>query len=506
MPSEATLDPHLLEQLPTLPGSAVAFIEICDDMTVGVRDVAAVAQSDPALVAKILQVANSPYYSPREPVADVVRAAAILGLRSLKMIGVGFAIVGDLWNNADRSDELAQVIGASAIAGSGARSFSARVGTGRDEEALTAGLLSFVGELAMLKCYPRRMAELWATHEGPPPPQVLADEFGADGPTLGSMLMNRWSIPTELRVGVTSRTMELEVRLARRTEVFEASAGFGTAIAELLLDPQRSLGDLKQPARAWGFSDRDLAQYWSDFRLAVRHTSRQLQLNVAADLDALILDAREEYFSSEVHTATELAAAHRRIGELEAENERLEGLSLQDPLTEIPNRAAFEKVLRSAIASASRSPDVPRVGVALFDLDMFKAINDTQGHLVGDALLTTVARAAASAVRTDELFARLGGDEFAMVLRPGSFDEMGIAVERIRQTMNDAAASMARGGRATISAGAAMLADADEDLDDSMRRVVRAADDALYTAKRSGRNRTALADAPRLTMVAPRTA
>lgn len=96
MPSEATLDPQLLEQLPTLPGSAVAFIEICDDMTVGVRDVAAVAQSDPALVAKILQVANSPYYSPREPVVDVVRAAAILGLRSLKMIGVGFAIVGDL--------------------------------------------------------------------------------------------------------------------------------------------------------------------------------------------------------------------------------------------------------------------------------------------------------------------------------------------------------------------------------------------------------------------------
>jgi PleD family two-component response regulator len=93
-----------------------------------------------------------------------------------------------------------------------------------------------------------------------------------------------------------------------------------------------------------------------------------------------------------------------------------------------------------------------------------------------------------------------------MVLRPGSFDEMGIAVERIRQTMNDAAASMARGGRATVSAGAAMLADADEDLDDSMRRVVRAADDALYTAKRSGRNRTALAEAPRLTMVSPRTA
>jgi len=342
------------------------------------------------------------------------------------------------------------------------------------------------------------MAELWADHQGPPPPLMLTEEFGVDGASLGSMLMTRWSIPAELRVGVTSRTMDLDVRLARRTAVFDAAAGFGTAIAELLLDPQRSLGDLKRPARAWGFSDADLAQYWSDFRLAVRHTSRQLQLNVGADLDALIVDAREEYFASEVHTAGELVRAHRRIGELEAENERLEGLSLQDPLTEIANRAAFENALRSAIASHARSADTPMVGVALFDLDMFKSINDTQGHLVGDALLTAVARAASNAVRTDELFARLGGDEFAMVLRPRSPQELGVAVERIRQVMNEAAAAMAHGGRATVSAGAAMLVELVDDFDDAARRMIRAADDALYAAKRAGRNQTSLAEEPRL--------
>ena len=100
------LDPYLLEQLPTLPGTAVAFLKLCDDPQAGVADVAKVAERDPALLARVLQVANSPYYGTREPITDVVRAAAILGLRNLKLIGVGFAIVGDLWAQSDASTTL----------------------------------------------------------------------------------------------------------------------------------------------------------------------------------------------------------------------------------------------------------------------------------------------------------------------------------------------------------------------------------------------------------------
>lgn len=74
-------------------------------------------------MARILQVANSPFYSPRQPVTDAVRASAILGLRSLKMIGVGFTILGDLWTSTVKSEQLSGIIGASAMAGSAERSF-----------------------------------------------------------------------------------------------------------------------------------------------------------------------------------------------------------------------------------------------------------------------------------------------------------------------------------------------------------------------------------------------
>lgn len=164
-------------------------------------------------MARILQVANSPFYSPREPVTDAIRASAILGLRSLKMIGVGFAILGDLWNETAKSEQLSGIIGASTMAGSGARSFSARIGTGRDEEALTSGLLSYVGELALLRRFPDEFVEAWAVEGGLPSLEHQRDVMGLDGAHIGEALMESWHIPEDLRDGVRARSHPLADRL-----------------------------------------------------------------------------------------------------------------------------------------------------------------------------------------------------------------------------------------------------------------------------------------------------
>ena len=487
-PSE-TLDPHLLEQLPTLPGTAVEFLRICEDPTVGVRDVADVARRDPALLARILQVANSPFYAPREPVTDVTRAAAILGLRSQKMIGVGFAILGDLWSSTARSKALAAIIGASSMAGSGARSFSAHVGTGRDEEALTAGLLSFVGELALLRCYPEAFNELWEQEGHLPSAESQRDTLGSDGATVGALLMERWNLPVGLRDGVEARRQELEDRLDRHQSVYDASLGFGTAIAELLTGGESALQTLRPAARRWGFTDEDLMRYWADFRVAVRRTNQQMDLDVGPDLDAVIVGAKDEYLASSVHAADELNEARREIEALKAENERLEGLSLQDPLTSAPNRAAFDSFLRTSLASLSRDGGGRLVGVAMYDLDYFKQINDGHGHQVGDRLLQVIAAASMRAARADELFARLGGDEFAMVFRPQSIGELEAATERVRQAMVEAVAADASLPSATVTAGAALIEGFEIGVEAAETAVIRAADDALYAAKRQGRNR-----------------
>ncbi len=486
--AEHDLDPHLVEQLPTLPGTAVEFLRLCEDPTVGVKDVAAVAQRDPALLARIIQVANSPFYSPREPVSDVARASAILGLRSLKMIGVGFAILGDLWSTTSKSHALAGVIGASSMAGSAARSFSARVGTGRDEEALTAGLLSFLGELALLRCYPEAFNELWESEGHLPSAQAQREAMGADGVTVGVALLDRWKMPTSLRDGVLARRRSIDERLAPTPRVYEASLGFGTAIAELLTSGGAALERIRPAARRWGFDDDELLHYWGEFRLALRRTNQQMDLDVTSDLDAIVVEAKTEYLQSSVHASDELNRAQLEIEELRAENERLEGLSLQDPLTGIANRAAFNKFLRSSLASLQRVGGNVLVGVAMFDLDYFKQVNDSAGHLVGDELLKVMANAAHMSARQDELFARLGGDEFAMVMRPRSLQEMEAGIERVRGSMVAAAANTPGVPSATVTGGGALIRAVVGDLDSVETLLSTAADDALYSAKRGGRN------------------
>ncbi len=270
------LDPYLLEQLPTLPGTAVAFLRLCDDPHAGVAEVAKVAERDPALLARVLQVANSPFYGTREPITDVVRAGAILGLRNLKLIGVGFAIVGDLWAQSDASKTLSGLIGASALAGAGARSFSETVGTGRDEEAFTSGLLGFVGELALLRCMPDEFESLWEQSDGLPSKREQRARLGTDGATVGSVLLAKWNLPAGLRTAADARSETVERRTDATNTAFVAAAGFGTALAEALMSGEAALSKMASSARSWGLDRDELLRYWDDFRLTLRRVDHDL--------------------------------------------------------------------------------------------------------------------------------------------------------------------------------------------------------------------------------------
>ena len=156
-------------------------------------------------------------------------------------------------------------------------------------------------------------------------------------------------------------------------------------------------------------------------------------------------------------------------------------------LTGIANRPAFTNQLRASLSAAGREQPRGNVAVVVFDLDGFKSVNDNFGHPVGDRLLQEVAAAGDSSTRLEELFARWGGDEFAMVLRPKSAEELMAAGERIRLSMVGAAL---RGGNShvTVSAGAALMQSTGDRVDHAATTLVESADEALYMAKRNGRN------------------
>jgi two-component system cell cycle response regulator len=162
-------------------------------------------------------------------------------------------------------------------------------------------------------------------------------------------------------------------------------------------------------------------------------------------------------------------------------------LKVEDPLTGLANRRAFGDFLEREFARARRRHRP--LSLAMFDFDHFKRLNDTHGHLAGDAVLREAARVAAELVRDDECLARYGGEELALVLPEAPPDEALAAVERVRAAIGGGAIPFGAAVlRVTASAGLATLGASMS----SPADLVAAADAALYRAKGAGRDRTCL--------------
>ena len=165
-------------------------------------------------------------------------------------------------------------------------------------------------------------------------------------------------------------------------------------------------------------------------------------------------------------------------------NTRLEQLSQHDPLTGLYNRQYFEPRVQQALALCQRQ-QLP-LTLAMMDLDHFKAINDNYGHTTGDAALKQVAQILTQELRKTDFIGRLGGEEFAIVLPDTTETEARNISQRLRQQVEQQARLVE--GKVlglTISIGAVY---SNRFSAGQFERLLKQADDALYDAKRSGRN------------------
>jgi len=163
--------------------------------------------------------------------------------------------------------------------------------------------------------------------------------------------------------------------------------------------------------------------------------------------------------------------------------------ALRDGLTKAFNKKHFLDRLESELAYAKRHRQP--LSLVMLDVDHFKNINDTHGHLAGDYVLLRLAKLAMAQVRTEDVFARYGGEEFGVICRGVDASRISIFAERLRQMVasspfdyEDCSISV------TISVGVATYPDVEAD---QVERLIAAADEALYAAKRSGRNRVEVA-------------
>ncbi|MFA6192945.1 MAG: diguanylate cyclase [Sulfurimonas sp.] len=155
-------------------------------------------------------------------------------------------------------------------------------------------------------------------------------------------------------------------------------------------------------------------------------------------------------------------------------------LYITDPLTKLYNRAHFDEVI-SSIAKHQRKVDTDFV-LVITDVDHFKSINDTYGHQVGDDALIAIANTLKNSLRENDLIARWGGEEFVIMLKNVSLDEAKMIIEKVRASVEETKINNSISVTASFGLTKYILG---EDTRKTFKRV----DDALYEAKKSGRNR-----------------
>ena len=167
--------------------------------------------------------------------------------------------------------------------------------------------------------------------------------------------------------------------------------------------------------------------------------------------------------------------------------QKMYNAALRDPLTKAFNKKYFIDQLRTEFSYAKRHDSA--LSLLIFDLDHFKRINDTYGHVAGDQVLIEVAEQVHGVLRAEDVFARYGGEEFVVILRGIPLSDAGVLAERIRSLVEQHPfVSSEQRLPVTVSIGVAAY---HETLEDPLS-LVEAADSALYAAKEAGRNRVLL--------------
>ncbi|MBN1570898.1 MAG: GGDEF domain-containing protein [Acidobacteria bacterium] len=469
--------------LPSIPAVVLEVLDLCQDDDVGIAQVSKVLSRDPALSAKVLKVANSPWYGVRSQITTLERAVTILGINATLSLALSFSLVRGLrgsdkagldhqayWRRCVTTAASSQVIGRWTNAGS-------------YDELFLGGLLQDIGILALNEAIPQDYGRLIAAANGDH--LLLAalekQEFGSDHAEIGAWLLERWNLPANLQLA-TASSHNAKCAEEDLTD-FCRSTTLAGYIAAIWTQPDAAAATALAREKSISLFDMSSSQFkkiLDDVARLLPEVTANLDINIGGEefVDRILEQARA--------TLVELSLqAHRTAHEIQIQAQR-------DDLTSLANRSYLTEILPQQFLSAQQSGQP--LSMLFIDVDSFKLVNDSYGHRGGDQVLISIGQILSQCTRGTDIVTRYGGDEF-LILLPGAGDKVAADIAArilaaIQKNPHKIDGNVAV--PVTISIGCASMSTSSgfSSADD----LIKAADRCLYAAKMRGRNQIVTLD------------
>jgi len=478
---------------PSPPGVATHIIELAQDPDIEMGKVAKALSMDSALSTKILRIANSPLYAQRRKSENLRQALVVLGLNATLTLALSFSLVKSLRGGKPNGLNYGLYWRRALLAATSARALGDAMHQSLAEEIFLAALLQDVAMLALDKAVP----DLYSQGEALQRNHVALAEhekkrLQVDHAEIGGWLMKGWNLPERLHRAIAhSHQLELSFT-SDPARIFDRCVALSGPVADLfLLDPeQRQFAETALCAeRSLGLDKMAFGQVLGTIGAMIPETEAIFETDLLArQHPELILEqAREVLMLRSLHALREIntlrAAAESsssRVLELEEETRR-------DTLTGVYNRVYLDQFLGREFDNSTRHKWA--LSVAFADLDNFKTINDNFGHQAGDRILQATARILRGNTRESDLIARYDGEEFMVVLPATDAETARSVCERIVMAFRNTG-HVIGSGHATVTISIGCATHGTETHFNNVADLVKAADQALYTAKMRGRNRS----------------
>ena len=220
-----------------------------------------------------------------------------------------------------------------------------------------------------------------------------------------------------------------------------------------------------------------------DIERAIDKTLLWQVVAATATIIALFIYWNRKLTYSNQQTVLALEKLKKTRKRLEKQNTQLQKISVTDPLTQLYNRLKLDKELKEEVLRCARYQN--SFGVIMIDIDHFKRVNDQHGHLVGDQVISSIARVLEKHIREIDTLGRWGGEEFLIICPESTLDGLRQLAERLRSAIEREELPIVE--HKTASFGAAIF-----EPEDSVETIIAKADNALYRAKDQGRNQVVL--------------